>query len=227
MLLLLYLKGNRQTSKNETLNKIGGVRNPRRGRWLHRPGLRAAGRAVSAGGHGLTSGTPSNPPALPPTLPSLGSAPSHLPRLQRPEVAGRTARSEGGLILHCTDEEPEEEEPRRCSQDDSPEAATGCPGAGQLRIGAEQRPHRHRPALSSTAPLPAAPAPPAEPRRCPARPGGGGGSGSGRWSRPRQRLPPRLGRLTRNPGTGRQGSALSSLPIIIASFLLEETLKIV
>lgn len=100
-----------------------------------------------------------------------------------------------GVSLHCTDEEPEEEEPHRCSQDDSPEAAAGCPGAGRLRGGAEQRPHRRRLARS---PLPAAPRrsrqhPPRRPksRRGPSRPRGGRGrAGAPGWWRPPQRPPP-------------------------------------
>lgn len=117
-------------------------------------------------------------------------------------------QSEGGVSLHCTDEEPEEEKPRRGSQDDSPEAAAGCYGAGRPA-------HRCRPAPSLSAPLPAAPASPAEvpPRPGPARPGGGRG-------RPRaacgpracQRLPPQPGRLTRNLGAAREGSALPHRP---------------
>lgn len=106
-------------------------------------------------------------PLLPPTRPFLGPAPRYLLPWPGETPVWKRVR------LHCTDKEPEEEEPRRCAQHDNPAAAAGCPGSGRLRVGAQRRPHPCWPAPD--APLPVVPAPPAEvpPQRGSALPGGG------------------------------------------------------
>lgn len=104
-----------------------------------------------------------------PNLPPYPTAPQ--PGTEPPPPAGSSQGRPGEppdprrVSLHCTDEEPEEEEPHRCSQRGSPEAAAGCPGPGGLRDGAESRPHR-----SGAAPRLAPQRPPRRPksRRWPA-----------------------------------------------------------
>lgn len=114
------------------------------------------------------------------------------------------------VTLHYTNEEPEEEESCRCCQDDSPEAAAGCPGAGRLRAGSERRPERHGcgPAVPPPSVLPPEPgqqgresllSPPGPGKTLPAPPGP--------HARPRLQLgEPRLS------SGGRSGLPTSPLP---------------